>query len=216
MSAVLEREKSDTLEDLVDRLGGIPLSRIRRWPAPGTAIEQDVIDIHDHENRLYELVDGVLVEKGMGFQESRIAAVIIHALEEFLQKTGLGIVVGEAGMMRLTSGLVRIPDVSIVLWERMPSRRIPKEPIPSLAPDLAVEVLSSSNTPAEIRRKLSEYFTAGCRCAWIVDPVKRLARVYDTPTKYATLTGDGVVTAEAVAPGFRISVTEIFQRAGVD
>ena len=61
--------------DLIEHLGRIPPQRIRVYPAPGTATEQDVIDIQDREDRLYELVDGVLVEKAMGFRESFLAVV---------------------------------------------------------------------------------------------------------------------------------------------
>lgn len=56
-----------TVVDLAERFGEIPLSRIRSDPPPGTATEKDVINIHDRENRLCELVDGILVEKTGGF-----------------------------------------------------------------------------------------------------------------------------------------------------
>ncbi len=62
-----------TLADLRRRLGGISLERIWFHPAPGTATEKDVITAEERENRLCELVDGTLVEKAMGFEESRVA-----------------------------------------------------------------------------------------------------------------------------------------------
>ena len=73
-------------------------------------------------------------------------------------------------MVWLFRGLVRIPDVAFTSWERLPGRRVPPEPIPELAPDLAVEVLSQSNTEAEMTRKRGEYFAAGVRLVWLVDP----------------------------------------------
>lgn len=215
MPAVLEKTEVMTLEDMVNRLGSIPLSRIRACPPPGTAVEQDVIDLNDRENRLFELVEGVLVEKPMGFQESRIAATIITELEIFMREERLGIVVGEAGMMRLTTGLVRIPDVSAILWERLPGQKVPKEPIPSLAPDIAVEVLSKSNTVAEIDRKISEYFAAGSQYVWIVDPEALSVRVYNSPSSSEFLSGEDIVSADAVLPGFHITVSEIFERSGI-
>jgi hypothetical protein len=54
-----------TAADMQDRLGGIPLERIRMVPPPGTATEEDVLAVHDRTNRLCELVDGTLVEKAM-------------------------------------------------------------------------------------------------------------------------------------------------------
>ena len=55
-------------------------------------------------------------------------------------------------------GLVRIPDVAFISWGRLPNRRVPTEPIPDLAPDLAVEVLSVGNTPGEMARKRQGLF----------------------------------------------------------
>src|SRR5438128_763212 len=52
--------------DLLARLGDIPARRVRLRPAPGKATEKDLIRIHGREDRLYELVDGALVEKVMG------------------------------------------------------------------------------------------------------------------------------------------------------
>ena len=72
--------------------------------------------------------------------------------------------------LRLFPGLVRIPDIAFVSWARIPGGRMPKEPIPDLVPDLAVEVLSPSNTPREMALKRRHYFEAGVRLVWIVDP----------------------------------------------
>jgi Uma2 family endonuclease len=216
MSTVLEHGEIVTLADLLARLGNVPLDRVRFRPVPGTAVEQDVIDLHDRENRLFELVDGVLVEKPMGFREARIATVISVELELHMRESKLGIVAGADAMMRIATGLVRMPDVSVVLWENLPGRKVPPEPIPSLAPDLAVEVLSVSNTPAEIDRKLAEYFAAGCRCAWIVDVVQRSVRVYRSPSEFDLLSGEDAVTAENVVPGFGVAVSQIFRSAGID
>src|SRR5262245_53170179 len=71
-------DKPRTVADLVRQLGGIPTNRIRLIPPPGKATVDDVLRIHDRENRLCELVDGVLVEKPMAFYEGVLAAVLIH------------------------------------------------------------------------------------------------------------------------------------------
>jgi len=62
-----------TVADLQRRFGPIPFSRIRQNPAPGTATEDDVLWLNDHEDRLCELVDGILVEKTVGLEESWLA-----------------------------------------------------------------------------------------------------------------------------------------------
>ncbi len=202
-----------TLADLLRELGDIPANRVRRQPPPGTATERDVVRIRNTEKRLFELVDGVLVEKAMGFSESRLAIIIAHLIERFLEGVNLGIVVGADGMMRLAPGLVRIPDVSFISWKRLPGRRIPHEPIPSLAPDLAVEVLSVSNTEAEIQRKLGEYFAAGVRLAWVIDSEMRTARVYTSLKRVKTIPEDGALEGGKVLPGFRLALQGLFERA---
>src|SRR5712692_4034785 len=102
----------ETLADLLEQLGGISPKRVRFRPAPGTATEKDVLAIHDREDRLYELVDGVLVEKAMGFREAYLASVLITILWTFVRPRNLGLVTAPDGMMRLAPGLVRIPDVA--------------------------------------------------------------------------------------------------------
>ena len=205
----------ETLADLVERLGHVPLERIRLRPAPGTATERDVVDLHDRENRLFELVDGVLVEKAMGFYEARLAAVLIGFIEQFLrEESDLGIVLPPDGMMRLASGLIRIPDVSFLSWERFPDRELPSEPIPDLAPDLAVEVLSRPNTPEEMDRKLKEYFDSGVRLVWYLDPNARTVKVYTAVDRCTSVPEDGTLVGGSVIPGFSLPVSQWFARAG--
>jgi hypothetical protein len=111
-----------TIADLQTRLGGISLDRIWFRPAPGTAAEQDVIEAEVRENRLCELVDGTLVEKAAGFEESRLAGELMYLVKAYLRQNDLGRAVGEAGMMRIAPGLVRIPDLSFINWDRLPGR----------------------------------------------------------------------------------------------
>ena len=136
-------ESVDTLADLLDQLGDVSPKRMRFRPLPGTATEADILDVQAHEGLLCELVDGVLVEKVMGFRESFLAVALGTVLWGFVKARNLGLVTGADGMVRLASGLVRIPDVAFISWERLPGRRVPAEPIPGLAPDLIVEVLTS-------------------------------------------------------------------------
>src|SRR5947207_2434291 len=76
---------SITLADLLEQLGDIAPARVRFRPVPGTATETDVLAIHDREDRLYELVDCVLVEKAMGFRESLLAGMLIEILRGFVR-----------------------------------------------------------------------------------------------------------------------------------
>jgi Uma2 family endonuclease len=202
-----------TLADLLQRFGPIPAARIRSDPAPGTATEQDVITLDVRDNRLFELVDGVLVEKAMGFYESYLAMRLGRFLLTFVEQHDLGIVAGEAGMLRLAPGLVRIPDVSFVSWDRLPDRRIPRQPIPDLTPDLVVEVLSESNTAREMDQKLHEYFAAGARLAWYVLPDLQEVHVYTGPDQREVITADHTLHGGEVLPGFTLPVRRLFDEA---
>lgn len=199
------------LSDLLSRLGDIPASRVRYFPLPGTATVHDVIEIHAREKRLCELVDGVLVEKPMGYRESMLAIAIAAAVRAFVVPRKLGVVSGEAGMMQLVVGLVRLPDVAYVSAARLPGGRIPKEPVPLLVPDLAVEVLSESNTRAEMKRKREEYFKAGVRLVWIFDPDARNAEVYTGPDARPTILSENdTIDGGNILPGFTLSLHDLF------
>jgi Uma2 family endonuclease len=201
-----------TIADLLDHFGNISPRRIRLRPAPGTAVERDVIAIHDREDRLYELVDGVLVEKAMGFQEAVLALEIGRLLGNFVADRDLGIVAGPDGTLRLMPGLVRIPDVAVVCWKRLPGRSIPAEPIPELTPDLAVEVLSEGNTPKEMERKLKDYFFAGVRLVWYVDPNRRTVDVFTAPDQGVRLEEGQALDGGAVLPGFTLPLRRLFAK----
>jgi Uma2 family endonuclease len=203
-----------TVAELLEQLGNIPPERVRMHPAPGSATEQDVLDVEARENRLCELVDGVLVEKAVGYYESRLAAVLIYFLEAYLDREGRGIVLGADGTLRIMPRLVRIPDVSFISWGKLPNRRLPAEPIPDLVPDLAVEVLSAGNTPGEMRRKLREYFSAGVLLVWLIDPRTHTAETYTAPEQMVPVGEDQSLEGGTVLPGFVLPLRQLFARAG--
>ena len=202
-----------SLADLQEHLGGIPLDRIRIFPPPGYATEDDVIDIQDRESRLFELLDGILVEKAMGWYESMLAVLIATELNIFLRKNDLGKVFGADGTVKILPGMVKIPDVSFISWDRWPEQKMPRRPIPALVPDLAVEVLSETNTVKEMDNKLQNYFRAQVRLVWYIDPATQTARAYTSPTQVAQIGPDDPLTGGDVLPGFELSLRELFERA---
>jgi Uma2 family endonuclease len=186
------------------------MERIRTSPPLGLATEDDVVEIHDRENRLCELVDGVLVEKTMGAYESMLAMEIGSLLRNFVKPQKLGTVLGADGMLRLAPGLVRIPDVAFLSMEKFPNGRFPKGAIAPLAPDLAVEVLSNSNTAEEMEEKLHDYFEHGARVVWYVDPVKRAIQVFTSPSASRILSERETVDGGDLLPGFTLDIRELF------
>jgi Uma2 family endonuclease len=199
-----------TIADLVEQLGDIPLRRIRMSPAPGTATEADLLEAEGKYHSLFELVDGVLVEKGMGYRESLLTLVLGKLLIDFVHPQNLGVVSGADGFLRLFPGLVRAPDLAFASWDRFPDRRIPKEPIPTLAPDLVVEIRSESNTDKEMGRKRGEYFSQGVSVVWEIDPRARTATVYHRDGTETVLEEGDRLDGGDVLPGFSLELSELF------
>jgi len=203
-----------SLADLSRRLGDIPLERIRLFPPLGTAREEDAVAVNERKEGLVELVDGILVEKAIGFFESRLAAVIIGLFERFLDEKNVGIVSGADGMLRTIGQQVRMPYVAFIRWDRLPDGKLPRQAVLPLAPDLAIEVLSEGDTPAEMNRKVHEYFQAGTRLVWIIDPRTQSATSYSSPEKPQAIDPQGSLDGGEVLPGFQLSLADLFAKAG--
>src|SRR5688572_12473220 len=103
--SILTLPKPARVADLLARLA-VPAERVLLDPPPGTATEEDVV-----RHKMCELIDGTLVEKAMGFYESRLGAVLVYFLERFLEASPLGLVLESAGMIRVTPEQIRLPDV---------------------------------------------------------------------------------------------------------
>jgi Uma2 family endonuclease len=200
-----------TLADLRKRLGNIPLDRIRTQPPPGTATEKDVIEVERLENRSCELVEGTLVEKALGTKEGYLAWLLGGLLKIYLDQNDSGIGLASDGMMRIAPGLVRIPDLSFISWDKLPNRMLPEEPVAGLVPDLAVEILSEGNTPAEMKRKVGEYLDAGVRLVWLIDPRKRTARIYTATRRSVPIREDQSLDGGDVLPGFTVSLAVLLR-----
>ncbi len=205
-----EENTSLTAADLVRLFGSMPLSRLRFNRDPGKATEQDVLRIYEKEKRLCELVNGILVEKTMGARESFLACWIIILLGDYCHPRNLGAILGADGMMRLAPGLLRIPDVSFISWDRLPGRRMTEEPIPDLCPDLAVEVLSPSNSRKEMKNKLKDFFNAGCKLVWFVDPRTRTVTVYNSVEDSRLLGEEQTLDGGDVLPRFSLPLRQLF------
>jgi Uma2 family endonuclease len=202
-----------TAAELIERLGDIPPDRIRLDVPPGQATEADLVRILDAENRVCEIVEGTLVEKTMGYEESRVAGFILTFLNLYLMRKNIGLAAGPDATLKLTTGLVRIPDASFVSWSKLPGRKHPKVPVPQLALDLAVEVLSRSNSKAEMTRKVREYFDAGVRLVWVIDARKRTARIFTSPTQSTLLKDGEALDGGDILPGFSLQLKDLFDAA---
>lgn len=198
------------LAELVHRLGDIPIERIILDPPPGQATLDDALELSEAaDKQLCELIDGTLVEKAMGFNESRLAAGLMFHLQLYLRKNNIGFVSGESGMFKMGKN-GRMPDIAFISWRHFPNKQadLKKYPIMPFAPDLAVEVLSQSNTAKEIEQKQVDYFKAGVKLMWVIDPKEETATVHRVDGSSEVLTKTDALSGEEVLPGLSILVAE--------
>jgi Uma2 family endonuclease len=102
---------------------------------------------------------------------------------------------------------VRAPDIAFVRRERLPTP-IPVG-FPEFAPDLVVEVLSPGDRPGEVLAKVGDWLEAGARLVWVIDPERRIARVYRQDGSESSITADGQLDGEDLLPGFSCPLAEI-------
>jgi Uma2 family endonuclease len=203
-----------SLADLQRHLGGIPLDRVRLFPSPGYATEEHLVQIAEHEGRLYELYEGVLVEKPRGRRESLVAERARGALAGFVRPQGLGEVLGPHTLLRIGRGTVARPDAAVVGRDRGSPATADRGTARPVVPDLVLEVRTPAHTEQELATKRNRYFAAGVRAVWIVDPSRRHAVSQETSSPAAEIPGDGLLDGGDLLPGFRLSLEMLFAPAG--
>ncbi|HUG91719.1 MAG TPA: Uma2 family endonuclease [Planctomycetaceae bacterium] len=163
---------------------------------------------------LYEVVDGRVVElEPMGAFESWLSNLLKDHLSPFVRSHGLGRVVHEMLFNLLPIRQQRRPDLAFVSYGRWPKRRaVPRKNAWPVVPDLAVEVISPTNSMDAVLLKIREYFQAGVQQVWVVLPEEEQVYVYDSPTTIRVLTRDDELTSESILPGYRLPLAELFER----
>ena len=164
----------------------------------------------DYDTRI-ELVRGRVVrEPAAGYEHGRLANRILYLLTRFIEEHGLGeVLASETGfVLSEDPPTVRGPDAAFVAEGRVASPAPPG--FGRLAADLAVEVVSPSNTVAEIQAKVTDYLDAGSGLVWVFDPGTRSVTVYRSREEIRILVGDDELDGEDVLPGFRLGLSEIF------
>lgn len=163
-------------------------------------------------DRLYEVVDGHIVEKEpMGAYEILVGSFLNTHLDGFARSSSCGRAVSEM-LFDFGPGLPqRRPDVAYVSYNRWPrKRRVPRTQAWAVVPELAVEVISPSNTFEEVLGKVHEYFQAGVQQAWVIAPPQQQVYVYQSPSQIRVLTVQDDLTGDPFLPGFHLQLLELF------
>ena len=182
--------------------------------APYPMTIQDLLDWSGDDEYRYELVEGVLVRMaGSGNEATTLAATIVGELYAFVRPRRLGIVTGADGVYTFPGAQTGLlPDAGYYSAARRALIVDRKKPIP-FAPDLAVEVASPEQRPAEMAAKARLYLSGGTRLVWVVWPASEHIDVWHqgrTDAPVATLNAGDTLDGEDVLPGFALSVLALF------
>lgn len=179
--------------------------------APTKLVTADELLHMPDDGYKYELVEGRLLRMpSPGFRHGVIAARLAGALLQVVEARRLGAVAVETGYtLARDPDTVRGPDVSFVCQERVERAGKPAG-YWSGPPDLAVEVLSPDDRPSRVAKKIQEYLRVGVRMIWVIHPDDRTLTVYRSDVAPVTLATDQDVDGGDVVPGFRYTVSRLF------
>ncbi|MEJ2148981.1 MAG: Uma2 family endonuclease [Chloroflexota bacterium] len=153
----------------------------------------------ENEGKRLELVEGVIIEMP---PSSRLNTIIAMRIGHFLSSHVI------------EPRDVRIPDAAFIAKERVPELAGTTFPA---APDLAVEVVSPSETPRSVLDKARAYLAAGTRLVWVVYPEERVVDVHrlseDGSMNIQTIDAAGTLDGEDVLPGLTLRVRDVFPEA---
>lgn len=197
--------RADTLAAVVHALGDVPLDRILWTPRPGTGTERHLL-----LNKAAELVDGLLVRKSQGMRKALVEAVVGTRILDHVRPRRLGAVTIASGPYRTVPGVVRRPDVAFTRWDRLLDAAGGIPDIAPAAPDLVVEIPTGENTRGEWERKLREYFRAGTKRVWEVDPDNRTVASYTDLDSCTVFGPTDTLTGGTVLPGFALPLADLF------
>lgn len=172
---------------------------------------EDLRELPARDDIRYELIDGELTEvPGATALHGLIAAMVYELIQSFARKHDLGLVFpdGTAYVLSRDPDQVRIPDVSFIAWDQVPTAGVPDR-FWEGAPTLAVEVISSSDRAADIHRKMRDYLDAGTQVVWLLWPQQTSVTVCDSGGQ-CELDADDELDGGDVLPGFRARVGDLF------
>ncbi len=180
------------------------------------ADEDSAIDIEEELPKGFEFVDGELRELNVSTLTALVTAEISGALRDYVKPRRCGMILSEAVSYRCfpnDARKQRRADVSYFRLDRLTAEQAGAGGPLSIAPDIAVEVISPNDTGYEVNAKRLEWLRAGVQLVWIVYPIEREVHVY-RPDGASILHIEDTLTANPVLPDFSVRVAELFRLPG--
>lgn len=182
-------------------------------PRAGDRMTADDLMTLPKQDARYELVHGELVViPPAGARHGQIGVRLVISLGTYVDAHGLGQVLGpDTGfLLARDPDTVRAPDVSFIVASRVPAEGMSPGYVDG-APDLAVEVVSPSDTLYEVDEKVAEYLAAGTRLVWVVNPKRRTIAIHAPHAPITVLDEQDVLDGGDVVPGFRCAIADVLR-----
>lgn len=179
--------------------------------ATATMTAEELLQL-PQDNMRHELIEGELTTMPPTNSEHGVRTFrVTLRLGVFIEKHALGEAFGaETGfIIARNPDTVRAPDFAFVCKARIPTGGIPNKFFPG-APDLAVEILSPSDSGGDVLEKIEEWLEAGTRLVWVVNPEKKTVTIHAPKRAVTKLRVGDTLDGEDVLPGLRLAVAEIF------
>jgi len=161
---------------------------------------------------LHEVVNGELIMSPKNnFQHGDVCARLLTALQTFARARKLGVVLDSSTGFWMQNRNCRAPDISFIAKARLRGLKRPPAAFFEGAPDLAVEVLSPSNSPKEISERLADYFASGTQIAWVIHIEEQFVEICHSPVQRKILGSGAFLEGEPLLPGFQYPIADLFQ-----
>lgn len=184
---------------------------------PALVTEEQLLEMAAQRDRRVEVSDGEIIDVSLNnIEHVLITGEIYDRLKLHVRAVGLGLVFGDSLIYILARGtegditISRIPDCSFVRKERFTASMRWDKPFEG-APDLAIEVLSPSDTHETIAGRIEEYLTYGGSEVWIVSPMQKTLHQHTTDRSLIRVyrVGDAL-DADPLLPGLQIAIADLF------
>jgi Uma2 family endonuclease len=174
--------------------------------------DEAALEALPEDGYIHEVVDGDLVMSPKNnFEHGDICARLLTALMGHIVEHKLGVVVDSSTGFWMRNRNCRAPDISFIAKERLRGLKHPPREFFEGAPDLAVEVISPSNSSTEINDRLKDFFESGTRLAWVIHPVERFVEICTSSTTRQLVSERGILDGGDVVPGFSYEIAKLFE-----